>query len=141
MLNASHDPMIATPSVQRSPAVVIEDHEDQAFVFRNALEIAGYDVEVINDGLQALARLQDITPRLIVLDMHLPGVTGADILKKIRVDKRFEDVTIILATADDQLASYWRDEVFLVLLKPVSFMQLKQFAERIRATQEMNPAS
>ena len=53
-------------------AFVIEDDEDLSAIFVKALEAAGFKVEAIRDGEVAQKRLQETTPRVIVLDMHLP---------------------------------------------------------------------
>jgi len=71
-------------------AFVIEDMEDVALVFHTAMEKAGFESETIYDGAQALERLARVVPALIVLDLHLPGASGEQILEYIRSDSRFE---------------------------------------------------
>ena len=111
---------------------VIEDYEDSATIFQWALEKAGYDVEVAKDGAVAQKRLTEIVPDLIVLDLHMPHVTGDKLLRQIRTDERLANTRVFLATADANMAAQLRDQAELVLLKPISFMQLKDLAERFR---------
>ena len=73
-------------------ALVIEDSEDVAIVFHTAMERAGFESEIISDGAVALERLAEIVPDLVILDLHLPGVSGEQILKFIRF--RFKDLTV-----------------------------------------------
>jgi CheY-like chemotaxis protein len=114
-------------------ALVIEDYVDQAIVFQRALDQAGFDVETFTDGEQAQSRLREIVPQLIILDLHLPGVTGETLLKQIRADQRLAQTRVIIATADALLAQRLNDLADLVLLKPIGFRQLSQVAERYRA--------
>jgi DNA-binding response OmpR family regulator len=113
-------------------ALVIEDDQDLSAIFVKALEAAGFQVEAIRDGELAQRRLQEVTPRVIVLDMHLPHVDGASLLKQIRAKPAFKDTKIILATADNVLAEMYRDKATLVLVKPISFSQLRDLSARLK---------
>lgn len=111
-------------------ALIVEDHEDQALVFIAALERAGYKTEAIQDGLAAQKRLAEVSPDIIILDLHIPNVDGGILLGQIRGDQRLADVPVILATADAVFASSLQAQADLVLLKPISFSQLSQLASR-----------
>lgn len=112
-------------------ALIIEDDADQNLVFTKALDQAGYETESIEDGLAAQQRLGEVVPKTIVLDLHIPGVTGVKLLSQIRNDERLQDTYVILATADGALASSLHAEADLVLLKPISFSQLSILASRL----------
>ena len=114
-------------------ALVAEDHTDSADIFRATLESVGFAVEVVYNGTQALAFLQQSCPALVVLDLFLPGVKGRDVLAQIRSDPRLEDTKVIVASAVEPEVAAVRqgglaDEV---LLKPVSFKQLRDLAVRL----------
>ena len=113
-------------------AYIVEDNEDTTIIFREALELANYEVEIALDGAIAQKHLSEIVPDLIVLDLHMPNVTGDILLKQIRSDERLKDTRVFLATADANMATQLRDQAELVLLKPVGFSQLKELAERFR---------
>ena len=112
-------------------ALVIEDDPKLATVFAGALHQAGYKTEIILDGRQALARLAEVVPALVLLDIHLPYYSGMDILKEIRADARLAQTKVMLATADALRAELLRTEANLVLLKPISYRQLRDLAERL----------
>lgn len=111
-------------------ALIIEDYEDQNLVFTAALEQAGYETESILDGIVAQKRLGEVVPSIIILDLHMPGISGKMLLSQIRHDKRLIDVPVILATADARQAEDLRSQATLVLLKPISFSQLSVLASR-----------
>ena len=112
-------------------ALIIEDDPNQAEIFTTALQHANYETKTLSDGQAALDWLAHSEPFLVLLDLNLPKVTGDKILNYIRTEKRLTQVKVILATANDLLANSLRDQSDLVLLKPISFGQLKQFAERL----------
>ena len=117
-------------------ALIIEDDSRLAEIFSLTLQ-QEFQVEVIGDGETALARLADLTPALVVLDLHLPHISGRTILARIRDDERLAMTRVMLATADARLADELRDKVDLVLLKPISINQLYDLAMRLRPPDTM----
>jgi two-component system OmpR family response regulator len=115
-------------------ALVIEDDLQQSEIFSHAMKIAGYEVESFLDGKAALTRLANCTPCVVVLDLNLPHVPGDQILAYIRGDERLVQTRVIIATANPRLADQILNESDLVLIKPISFTQLRGLAERIRST-------
>ncbi len=113
-------------------ALAIEDDDTLATIFAQALQLAGYTTQVISDGQTAIQVLRVETPDLIVLDMHLPGVSGKEVLHAIQNTARLEHTRLIIATADSGLAATLQQQADLILVKPVSFHQLRQFAARLR---------
>jgi DNA-binding response OmpR family regulator len=115
-------------------ALIIEDDADLAIIFSEALKAVQYETEIIRDGNAALARLAVTTPNLVVLDLHLPYVAGTDILRQIRSDDRLTGTFVIVATVDARMAEALHEEADLVLVKPVSFGQLRDLAARLSST-------
>ena len=112
-------------------ALVIEDEADLAFMCSEALKAAGFETEVIRDGLQAQARLAEVTPQVVVLDLHLPGLDGRLLLRQINEDARLASTRVIVTTADPVLAEAVRRDATMTLLKPVSFTQLRDLAKKV----------
>ena len=110
--------------------MIIEDDPQLSQIFSVALETQ-FDIEAIGDGKTALERLDEAVPDIVVLDLHLPGSSGADILAKIRGEARLAHVKVILATADARQADLLTNEADIVLLKPVSPVQLRAMATRL----------
>jgi DNA-binding response OmpR family regulator len=114
-------------------ALIVEDDPKLAAIFAEALRAAEFETEVISDGRKALDRLDEsVVANLVVLDLHLPHVSGRDILQAIRANERYNQSRVILATADPLLAEELRPNADLVLLKPISFIQLRDLASRLR---------
>ena len=111
-------------------ALIIEDNEDQNLVFTTALAQAGFVTESIFDGTTAMQRLANVVPALVILDLHVPGMSGGLLLREIRNDPRTARVHVIIVSADAEFAANLQAQVDLVLLKPVSFLQLSMLASR-----------
>lgn len=115
-------------------ALIIEDDEDLANIFAEALRGVGFDVEHMPDGQKAKERLEKgIVPYLILLDMHIPHISGGDLLTSvIKTDSRFDDTTIIITTADARMGEAYNDQVDFVMVKPISFVQLRDLTARLK---------
>ena len=120
--------------MDNSLAFVIEDDAAHLDLFSEALKKAKFEVEAFRDGQAALSRLTETIPDLVLLDLHLPHVSGADILSYIRSDPRLKNTRVVLASADPQMASLLREKADLVLIKPISYFQLRELAARLRAS-------
>lgn len=116
--------------MQRPLAIIVEDDPDLSTVFAEAVQAAGFDSESFYTGDSALKRLQGPAPRLLVLDLHLPGVTGDHILEFVNEQPHLAGVQVIVASADDRSAQALYGKASLVLLKPISFIQLRDLALR-----------
>jgi DNA-binding response OmpR family regulator len=115
-----------------SLAWVIEDDEAHAKLFSEALSQAGYQVEVIRDGKTALTRFGQGIPTVVVLDINLPYISGTDILRHIRSDRRLANIRVIIASADERIAATLHNEADLVLIKPISYPQLRDLSHRLQ---------
>lgn len=115
-------------------ALIIEDEVDLAAIFAEAIQAAGFKIEIIQRGDAALKQMAQIVPDLVVLDLHLPGVPGTDILEEIRKDDRLTHTRVMVATADSRMAEDLYEKADLVLLKPIGYVQLRDLAKRLRAT-------
>jgi CheY-like chemotaxis protein len=111
-------------------ALVVDDDEDQNIIFTAALEQAGYTVKSAHNGIEARQWLAELVPTLVILDLHMPGVTGDVILKEIRNDPRLKHIRVIVATSDSSFVSSLQFSAEMVLLKPIGFLQLSQLAGR-----------
>ena len=110
-------------------ALIVEDDYDLATIFAGSLQEAGAETEIVRSGDRALERLAVVEPDVVLLDLRLPQVAGTEILEYIRADPRLQDICVIVATAHPHVADSLRDAANLVLVKPVSFSQLRDLAQ------------
>jgi two-component system response regulator BaeR len=76
--------------------LIVEDEPDLSAIVADYVSAAGYAVQILADGRQALASVRRVCPELIVLDIMLPGLDGLALCQAVR---GFSDVPIILVTA------------------------------------------
>ena len=115
-------------------AFIVEDDRDIAALFRHVLDLAGYRTEIVMDGREAIERLKNARPDIVLLDLTLPGVPGQKILEWMRSDGRFLKVPVVVVTAHAHIADSLAVEPDLVLLKPVNLSQLSNLVQRLRTT-------
>jgi DNA-binding response OmpR family regulator len=115
-------------------ALIIEDDADLAIIFAEAIKAAGFETQIIRDGKIALTQLLTSAPGIVVLDLHLPNVSGATILDRIRANARLTQTLVIVTTADARLADMLQTKADLVLVKPISFGQLRDLAKRLKSS-------
>ena len=114
-------------------AFVIEDDEDLSVIFTEALQNVGYDVKALKDGVVAREALRESVPNLILLDMHLPHVSGAELFDEIKQNARYTKTIIIITTADARLGEMYQARADFVLIKPISFTQLRDLTNRLKS--------
>jgi DNA-binding response OmpR family regulator len=110
--------------------LVVDDDVNVADVVARYLERDGYEVEVVSDGRDAIARVSQRLPDLVVLDLMLPGLDGFEVYRRLRL---IAPIPVIMLTArtreDDRIAGLdlGADDY---LTKPFSPREL---AARVRA--------
>ncbi len=87
--------MVSSP-VTRPRILVVEDDARTSASVELYLKHAGYEVEAVANGAEALARAASTPPSLVVLDLMLPGVDGLEVCRTLRRTSR---VPIIMLTA------------------------------------------
>jgi len=80
--------------------LVVDDEESLTDLVSSALRFAGYDVATESNGFDALRKIKNQTPDLIVLDVNMPEIDGFEVCRRIRRDG-IETPVIFLTARDD----------------------------------------
>jgi DNA-binding response OmpR family regulator len=75
--------------------LIVDDDVELVGLLRFALTSAGYEVVTAFDGMQALARLEEHAPELVVLDVNLPLLDGFEVLRRLRL---YSQVPVMMLT-------------------------------------------
>jgi DNA-binding response OmpR family regulator len=78
--------------------LLAEDEEFLAKTYKNRLELEGFEVIVATDGQEALDRLSEIKPDLMLLDLLMPNKNGFEVLKEISKRPELKDVPVIVSS-------------------------------------------
>jgi CheY-like chemotaxis protein len=102
--------------------LLIEDEADIQLVARIALErLEGFQLEICSSGEEALERVSQLAPQLILLDIVMPGLSGLETLSELRKIPSFETTPVVVITArarTDEVAEYEEHDVAAVIPKP-----------------------
>lgn len=80
---------------------VLEDDEFLSKIFEVKFSKAGFKVESFHRGKPLLERLSSKVPQIMVLDFFLPDMTGQEILKKIRLEDKYNAIKIVMVSNHD----------------------------------------
>jgi DNA-binding response OmpR family regulator len=107
--------------------LAVDDDANALRALRQILTQKGYEVAIAASGEEALERLGDGTPDLVILDVAMPGLSGFETCRLIRQDARFRDTPVIFLTAKgllSDMAEGLEAGSDLYLVKPVMASKL-----------------
>lgn len=81
------------------PILVVDDNPINLKLVRVILTTEGYDVRTATDAEEALEVLRELRPRLIVMDLQLPGMDGLELTRRLKADPATSDIAILAVTA------------------------------------------
>jgi CheY-like chemotaxis protein len=116
-------------------ALIVEDDRDIVALFQQVLDIAGYRTEIVLDGIEAMERISISLPDIVLLDLQLPGMSGVEILKRMRENESMMNIPVVVITAYSHLPQNLAVEPDLLLKKPVDINQLSRLVRKLKATQ------
>jgi two-component system phosphate regulon response regulator PhoB len=117
----------------KADILIVEDHPTMREAMKLILEHEGFEIREAPDGAIAIAMVQAQPPDLMFLDLNIPGMSGVDVLTKIKTDPDTKDVRVIVITATGEegreyARSLGADEYFT---KPFSPTALLKTVERV----------
>jgi two-component system, OmpR family, alkaline phosphatase synthesis response regulator PhoP len=86
----------------RPKIVLIEDESDIAAIIKLQAEISGYRLVVEVDGLNGLRAVEREKPDLVILDIMLPGQSGLDVCRKIKLNPELKNIPVIMLSAKSE---------------------------------------
>ncbi len=79
--------------------LVVDDEVNIVTSLEYVMKAAGFDVATAYDGEEALAKVAEIVPDLVILDVMMPKLDGFEVCEKIRANPLWESVIIVMLTA------------------------------------------
>lgn len=87
--------------------LVVDDSKLVTDIVKMRLEMYGYIVDLAFSGEEAIERIADSSPDLVVLDVQMPGIDGYEVCRQLRADPLYEELPIIMLTSmDDKRAGF-----------------------------------
>lgn len=98
----NHAPFVKHTKVDR--ILIVDDSPDNIFLIQSILQEEGYAIETAENGEEALAKIDEFSPDLILLDVMMPVMDGYEVTRRVRNNAALPFMPILLITAYDQLS-------------------------------------
>ncbi len=120
-----------------APILIVDDNPSNTKLLAFLLTTKGYIVRTAANADETLAVLRDFEPRLILMDIQLPGMDGLTLTKQLKADPRTSGIAIIAATAyamkgDEERARAAGCDGYIT--KPIDTRRLPEEIERYLAS-------
>lgn len=113
--------------------LIVDDDPNSLDIARTYLESKGYTVATAIDGKDALAKLEEVQPALMLLDVMMPGMDGWEVARVVKNHPNFKDVRVIMLTARSDFTDKHeglRAGADDYIVKPIKLEELGKRVER-----------
>lgn len=113
--------------------LVVDDNRDNVEILRAFLESRGYRVASAIDGKSALAKLEEVQPRLVLLDVMMPGMDGWQVCRTIKNHPDYGSTKVVMVTAKGDFEDKFegmRSGADDYVVKPVDLSELEEKVKR-----------
>jgi two-component system chemotaxis response regulator CheY len=115
--------------------LIVDDFSTMRRIIKNLLRDLGFtNTSEADDGLTALPMLESGSFDFLVTDWNMPGMTGIDLLRKVRADERLKHLPVLMVTAEakrDQIIEAAQAGVNGYVVKPFTAQALKEKIDKI----------
>lgn len=128
-----------TPNQNKAKIAIIEDDPSLVQMYHTKFELEGYDVQTASDGLQGLALIEQFKPDVVLLDLLMPNMGGAEMLEELRRRPGGAEVKVmVLTNVDDNITTtrVYRSGPIDYIIK--SNVTVEEIFERVKKL--LNPA-
>jgi CheY-like chemotaxis protein len=113
--------------------LLLEDDRDMGLLLRTLLEIEGYKVVSYDHTKPATAQVEQEVPNLILLDVHLGGQDGMQILREVRQKESLREVRIVMTSGINMTEECLRDGANAFIVKPYMPEHLLEMLKQVLA--------
>ena len=118
--------------------LIADDEEDFRIIFSDIIQKMGYHVETAKNGEEALTVLENYPIDIALVDFKMPGMSGLDLLKEIKLRKSKVEVILITGMGTiDSAVEAMKSGAYDYITKPVNFEELENILRRIAKTQSL----
>jgi two-component system phosphate regulon response regulator PhoB len=114
--------------------LVLSVDDEQSFheIVRTVIEAGGFRVEEACDGEEAIKKAMELRPQIILLDMKMPGMSGAEVLTKLKEHDETKDIPVIFLTNfGDPRVEFESDKHFADQVGAQAFVSKSKLAEEL----------
>jgi excisionase family DNA binding protein len=115
--------------------LIVDDERDIREFVKGVLESmdSSYEVETASDGYEALIKVGDFKPELVILDIRMPNIDGFEVCRRIKEDRFSKDISILAVTAygEESTEKILRCGADYCLPKPLRLKDLKKKVQKL----------
>ncbi len=118
---------------EKKKILIVDDEKNVVEYIKGALESmqSNFDIEIAGDGYEALIKVGDFKPGLLVLDIRMPKIDGFEVCRRIKGDRNTKDIKILAVTA------YGKEDINKILQCGADYclpkpIKLKDFQENVQ---------
>lgn len=108
--------------------LIVDDVDSHLYLVQSLLSEEGYNVKIVNDAQKALTIIEEIKFDLILLDLMMPKIDGFQLLDRIKVNKKYKKIPVIILSARSDMKSIERSikkGAFDYIVKPINIQDVK----------------
>lgn len=124
--------------------LIVEDDPSTARLLELAFDIEGHEIEVLQSGAEAAARLRGPAADVVLLDVMLPEVDGLEVLRQLRSTVGWEATRVVLVSAldgDEDVWQGWTSGTDSYVTKPFDLAELRGIVARLLGGGAATPAT
>jgi DNA-binding response OmpR family regulator len=114
--------------------LIVDDEEEFTSTLAERLRLRHYDTSVASDGEVAVAKIQEERPDIVLLDLHIPGMSGLEILTRIKAMDASIQVIILTGSVGDIAELSLKAGAIDHMIKPVD---IENLLEKLQGVQRM----
>lgn len=112
--------------------LIADDNPAIRDLLRASLKSYASDISIAYDGRSALRKVTIVNPDLLILDLEMPDMSGLDVLEKIRQQSEFENMKVMILTAENNPYQDARAKLAdVVVLKPFNLRELIDIVQNL----------
>ena len=117
----------------KTSILIIDDNPSFREIFSTKLEAAGFSVASADDGESGIQKAMEIVPDLVLLDIEMPGMTGIQVISKMKADPRLERIKIVFLTNHGEVGENdaWLDKKFAGEIGAIGYIKKTDDLDKI----------
>ncbi len=116
--------------------LIVEDDEDLCGIYKEILELYGFDIQIAKNGLEGVEKFKEKKPSLVIMDADMPVLDGYKAFKQIKEIDNNAQVIIVTGFADSEPRSIEaiKEGLIKIISKPIGVNDLLDLAKKYTNT-------
>ena len=130
---------VHAPDQPKRRILIVDDNQDACDSMAMLLNLLGHDVRIAHDGVEALVRVEEFAPHLVLMDVGMPNLNGYDATRLIREQAKGESITIVAVTGWGQEGDRTQSRAAGCdghLVKPVNLKDIEDLLRDLKLREE-----